>query len=381
GLWAVLAAVLRFVPYVGVVAAALAAMLVAAAVAPGWTLVLLTLGLFAVLELVVTQLVEPQLYGHTTGLSPLSIVVAAIFWSWLWGPIGLIVSTPLTLCLVVAGRHVEALRFLDVLLGDSQALTLPQRFYQRALSGDASEIIATARAFLKRRSFAAYCDMVLMRALRLTQLDLAAGTITTDQQHKVRRAIVQVIEALGNETRKRHRWPVRKSVLDELNAGRQLRQHRESLSGQWQGPLAVPLGSIALCIGLGTMGDDIFTEILVRVLRDLHIDARHLSIQEFGQPAPPGATVGSVSMVCIVGIASAHSQERRIAFARDVHQRLPEACVMDLLLGDEPDSIGQTGSDQQADLLATSFQDAAQQAMRRFNHQPEKPTQPVVDAS
>ncbi|MGH8822297.1 MAG: AI-2E family transporter, partial [Rhodoferax sp.] len=127
GLWAVLAAVLRFVPYVGVFAAALAAALLAAAVAPGWTLVLLTLGLFAMVELVVAQLVEPQLYGHTTGLSPLSIVVAAIFWSWLWGPIGLIVSTPLTLCLVVAGRHVEALGFLDVLLGDTQALTLPQR--------------------------------------------------------------------------------------------------------------------------------------------------------------------------------------------------------------------------------------------------------------
>lgn len=381
GLWAVLAAVLRFVPYVGVVAAALAAMLVAAAVAPGWTLVLLTLGLFALLELVVTQLVEPKLYGHTTGLSPLSIVVAAIFWSWLWGPIGLIVSTPLTLCLVVAARHVEVLGFLDVLLGDSQALTLPQRFYQRALSGDANEIIATARAFLKRRSFAAYCDMVLMRALRLTQFDLAAGTITTDQQHKVRRAIVQVIEALGSETRKRHRWPVRKSVLDELNAGRQLRQHRESLSGQWQGPLAVPRGSIALCIGLGTIGDDIATEILVRILRDLRIDARHLSMEEFGQAPPPGATTGSVSMVCIVGIASAHSQERRIAFARDVHQRLTEVCVMDLRLSDQPDSIEETGSDQQADLLATSFQDAAQQAMKRFEHQPETPTRSALDAS
>src|SRR5258708_4194491 len=102
-LWAALAAVLRFVPYVGVWIAALCATLLAAAVDPGWILALTTLGLFALIELIAGQPVEPQLYGHTTGLSPLSVVVAAIFWSWLWGPIGLIVSTPSTLCLLVCG--------------------------------------------------------------------------------------------------------------------------------------------------------------------------------------------------------------------------------------------------------------------------------------
>jgi len=123
-----------------------------------------TLGLFVIVELIAAQLVEPQLYGHTTGLSPLSVVIAAIFWSWLWGPIGLIVSTPLTLCLLVAGRHIKALSLLDILLGDTQALTLPQRFYQRALSADSDEIIARAREFLKRNSFANYCDLVLLPA-------------------------------------------------------------------------------------------------------------------------------------------------------------------------------------------------------------------------
>src|SRR6202034_2619775 len=143
------------------------------------------------------QLVEPQLYGHTTGLSPLSVVIAAIFWSWLWGPIGLIVSTPLTLCLVVAGRHIKALSLLDVLLGDTQALTMPERFYQRALSADSAEIIASARVFLKRNSFANYCDLVLMPALHLARIDLVAGAITVDQQAKVRGAMVAVIAAIG----------------------------------------------------------------------------------------------------------------------------------------------------------------------------------------
>ena len=135
-LWASLAAALRFVPYVGVWIAAFFSVLLGAAVDPGWTLAIATLSLFIVVELIASQLVEPELYGHTTGMSPLSVVVAAIFWSWLWGPVGLIVSTPLTLCLVVAGRHIKALSLLDVLLGDAQALTMPQRFYQRALSAD-----------------------------------------------------------------------------------------------------------------------------------------------------------------------------------------------------------------------------------------------------
>ncbi len=140
-LWASLAAALRFVPYIGVWIAAFFSVLLGAAVDPGWTLAVATLSLFIVVELIASQLVEPELYGHTTGMSPLSVVVAAIFWSWLWGPVGLIVSTPLTLCLVVAGRHIKALSLLDILLGDAQALTMPQRFYQRALSADSEEII------------------------------------------------------------------------------------------------------------------------------------------------------------------------------------------------------------------------------------------------
>ena len=145
-LWGALTTLLRFVPYVGVWLAALLASALAIAIVPGWSLALSTLGLFIFVELVAAQVVEPQLYGHTTGLSPLSVVVAAIFWSALWGPIGLVLSTPLTLCLLVLGRHIRALRFLELLLGATQALTLPQKFYQRALSGDADEILVDARA-------------------------------------------------------------------------------------------------------------------------------------------------------------------------------------------------------------------------------------------
>src|SRR3984885_9379007 len=200
--WAALTTVLRFVPYVGVWIAALCSAVLAAAVDAGWSTAIATFGLFVVIELIAAQLVEPQLYGHTTGLSPLSVVIAAIFWSWLWGPIGLIVSTPLTLCLLVAGRHIKALNLLDVLLGDTQALPLPQRFYQRALSADSDEIIARAREFLKRNSFADYCDLVLLPALHLARLDLEAGMISPDQQSKVRASMVAVIAAIGGGHRR-----------------------------------------------------------------------------------------------------------------------------------------------------------------------------------
>jgi predicted PurR-regulated permease PerM len=142
----ILAGVLRFVPYVGVAIAALFAAVLALAVDPGWSLALSGLGVFILLDIVVGQLVEPHLYGHATGLSPLSVVVGATFWSWLWGPVGLILSTPITVCLLVAGRHMKGLGVLELLLGNSTPLTLPQKFQpQGALSGDPGEIIADAR--------------------------------------------------------------------------------------------------------------------------------------------------------------------------------------------------------------------------------------------
>src|ERR1700733_5763898 len=265
--WAALSTLLRFVPYIGIWIAALCSAVLAAAVDAGWSTAIATFGLFVIVELIAAQLVEPQLYGHTTGLSPLSVVIAAIFWSWLWGPIGLIVSTPLTLCLLVAGRHIKAFSLLDVLLGDTQALTMPQRFYQRALSADSDEIIASARAFLKRNTFANYCDLVLLPALHLARLDLESGAISRDQEAKVRTAVVTVIAVLSGETRSVWPWKRRNSVPDEQGLGHQLRQQREEQFGRWQGSLDVPSGSVMLGVGLGSLVDDLAAEILVRLLR------------------------------------------------------------------------------------------------------------------
>jgi predicted PurR-regulated permease PerM len=360
-LWGAIAGVLRFVPYVGIWIAALFCTVLAAAVDPGWSLAITTLALFVIVELIAAQLVEPQLYGHTTGLSPLSVVVAAIFWSWVWGPVGLIVSTPLTLCLVVAGRHIKALSLLDLLLGDNQALTMPQRLYQRALSGDAEEIVGSARTFLKRNSFATYCDVVLMPALYLARLDVDTGAITAGQLARVRDTMVAVIGAIGGEGRKSTRRPVRNSVLDQSTIGRRLRSQREEVSGPFQGPLSVPPGSIMLCVGLGSTSDDLATELLVRILRDQKVDARHVSIEDLSAPPPPGASPGGVSVVYLVSAFPSEERDRGESTAQKVRERIPGVCVVTVFL---PGILLQSGPQvdtiPNADRAATSFGHAAQ---------------------
>ncbi len=330
-LWGALSAVLRFVPYVGIWIAALCAALVAAAVDPHWGLTFAILGLFLVVELIAGQLVEPQLYGHTTGLSPLSVVIAAIFWSWLWGPVGLILSTPLTLCLLVAGRHIKALSLLDILLGDTQALTMPQRFYQRALSGDADEIISGARSFLKRDTFASYCDLVLLPALQLARLDLQSGSITTDQQARVRGAMLAVIAAIGGENRRLSRRRMRSTVLG-ISVGRELRQQREQVSGRWQGPLIVPPGSVMLCMGLGSMADDLATELLVRILRDQKIDARHMSLDDLNAEPPPAGASNAVLIIYVVSAFPSEERGRGAPTVAELRRRFPEACIVAVFL-------------------------------------------------
>jgi len=360
--WAALTTALRFVPYVGVWIAALCSALLAAAVDAGWGMAFATLGLFVVVELIAAQLVEPQLYGHTTGLSPLSVVIAAIFWSWLWGPIGLIVSTPLTLCLLVAGRHIKALSLLDILLGDTQALTMPQRFYQRALSADADEIIASARDFLKRNSFANYCDLVLMPALHLARIDLETGAINTEQQLRVRSAIVAVIAAIGGENRRPLRRRTKSSVLDKSTAGRLLREQRESTSGRWQGPLSVPAGSVIVCVSLGSMADDLATELLVRILRDQKIDARHMSLEDLNAVPPPNAA-DAVSMVYVVSAFPSEERKRGEATAEEMRRRFPQACIVAVFLPGmllQPDFASEDGDMPGADKAAGSLGHAVQ---------------------
>jgi predicted PurR-regulated permease PerM len=326
----ILAGAMRFIPYVGLAMAALFAALLAMAVDPGWSLAVSTVGVFILLDIIVGQLVEPHLYGHATGLSPLAVVLGAILWSSLWGPAGLLLSTPLSLCLLVAGRHMKGLGALELLLGNAMPLTLPQRFYQRALSDDPHEILADARAFLKKASLAAYCDRVIIPALHLVRLDAEAGATTRDQQLMIRRVIIDVAATLSGSSRKFPRRRHRGAVLEEVTAGRWLRQQREQLSGKWQGPLGVPRESIVICIGLGSPADDLATELLVRLLRNESIDARHFSSTDLDAGLPPGADPDGVAIAFLVSAFPSSERDRAEPVGLQLQRLVPQANLIRL---------------------------------------------------
>jgi predicted PurR-regulated permease PerM len=155
-LWGILAMTLRFVPYIGAIISAIFPLLVAAAVGPGWSMVLWTAALFLIVEPIVGHVIEPMVYGQSSGLSPVAVVASATFWTWLWGPIGLVLATPLTVCLVVLGRHVEQLKFLEIMLGDRPALSPTEVTYQRMLAGDPMEAAEQAETFLKEQPLVSY---------------------------------------------------------------------------------------------------------------------------------------------------------------------------------------------------------------------------------
>src|SRR6266480_472825 len=180
-LFGILAMVLRFVPYIGAVIAATFPVALAVAVDPGWTMALLTVGLFVVVEPLIGQVIEPLVYGHSTGLTPVAVIIAATFWTWLWGPIGLLLSTPLTVCLGVLGRHIEWLQFVDVMIGDEPPLTPAQSFYQRVLAGDSDEALDQREQILKRKSLSVCYDEIVLPALILAQIDFRRGVL--DAKH------------------------------------------------------------------------------------------------------------------------------------------------------------------------------------------------------
>ena len=202
-LWGILSGVLRFVPYVGAAISAIFPLVLAAAVDPGWTMLLWTAGLFLVAEPLVGQVIEPLVYGHSTGLSPVAVVASATFWTALWGPIGLILATPLTVCLVVLGRHVDRFEFLEIMLSDRPPLSPPELFYQRMLAGDPDEAVEKAEEFLKERSLLAYYDEVALPGLKLAQNDLLRGALEVRQTEKIRAAVLELIDDLSDQEDRR----------------------------------------------------------------------------------------------------------------------------------------------------------------------------------
>ncbi|MGJ7497399.1 AI-2E family transporter [Variovorax sp. RT4R15] len=356
-LWGSISALLRFVPYVGVLGAAALIAVFGAAVDPGWSLVLASLGLFAALELLVAHVVEPQVYGHSTGLAPLAVIVSALFWGAMWGPVGLLLSTPLTLCIVVVGRHVRALEPFAILLTDAPGLDGGQRFYQRALSGNTSAIIQDARAYLRRASFAKYCDYALLPGLALAGADFRNRRIDERQSARINTTIVGLAEnlaAVQSGERKGRRRPT--VSLSDASVGTYLRKMREARLGPWQGRLDVPSNSIVLCVGFGSERDDFLTELLVRVLRSDDVDARSVSLSEPQDPSM--ADKSSLVGTAILAYPSQEALEQWQAVATEMRASMPHAVMATVRLPLDQTAVPENLVLDYVDLILHSYSEA-----------------------
>ena len=200
-LWGLLAIVFRYIPFIGTFAAVIFPAALAFAVDPGWTMLIGVVGIYLALELVTTNAIEPHLYGTSTGLSAMAVLIAAIFWATLWGLVGLVLATPLTVCLVVLGRYVPQLRFLDVLLGSEPVLLPEERFYKRLLAGNVAEAVELSESESKDGNSAEFFDTIALPALRLAAADLERDSTDLGRRRNVVEALSGVVEEFDTNSR------------------------------------------------------------------------------------------------------------------------------------------------------------------------------------
>jgi predicted PurR-regulated permease PerM len=327
-LWGILAAVLRFVPYVGAAISAVFPLTLAAAVDPGWAMLLWTAALFLVVEPLVGHVIEPLLYGHSTGLSPVAIITSATFWTALWGPVGLVLATPLTICLVVLGRHVERLEFLEVMFGDRPALSPSELFYQRMLAEDPSEAVDKAEEFLKASSLSAYYDEVALPALKLAQNDIARGALDRVQSEKIKAAVVEVVDDLVDQDDQK---PVSETINDAEATAALETVHDETLdlpvveradlAPQWQGDKPV------LCVaGRGPL-DEAAAIMLAQLLEKHGLGARVEGADAVAISNIFRLDTAGIGMVCLSYLGAGSPARMRYAIRR-MRRRLPQAQIL-----------------------------------------------------
>jgi hypothetical protein len=305
-LWGIVGAVLRFVPYIGAFIAAAFPLALAAAVDPGWRMVFETAALFLILETVMGQVVEPQLFGHTTGMSPLAIIIAAAFWTLIWGPAGLLLSTPITACLVVLGRHVESLNFIELLLGDKPALSPVQSFYQRILASDPDEVAFQAEGLLKNMSLLDYYEQVALPALALAQVDVARGVLENSRQIEVCASVEHVVadladhaepapesEAKSTQTKPSEVEPVEAPSAEPSDEAK----HATAPAGSKEAPPVV--SGTALCLAGRTPLDQAACAILIQLLERRNIGTRGAGPQALTTSGIFGLDAEGVDAICV----------------------------------------------------------------------------------
>jgi hypothetical protein len=294
-------------------------------------MLLWTLALFIVVEPIVGQVIEPMVYGRSTGLSPVAVVASATFWTALWGPIGLVLATPLTVCLVVLGRHVERLEFLDVMFGDRPALSPPEIFYQRMLAGDPTEAAEKAEQFLKERSLASYYDEVALKGLQLAQVDAERGALDQERLTKIRDAVGEFASDLSDQD---DRPPAKVGLTTDAEASSAVESvaenaahenlpilNKEDLPLEWQGEHPV------LCLAGRSLIDEAAAIMLAQLSTAHGLAARVEGAKALSTTNVFRLEATGVAVVCLVYLDASGPAHMRYSVRR-LRRKLPKATII-----------------------------------------------------
>ena len=348
-LWGILAALLRYLPYLGIWIAAILPAMVAFAVKPGWMDLPLILALYFAIDVLMYNLVEPLLYGSSTGISPLAILVAAVFWTWLWGPVGLLLTTPLTVCVVVIGRHVPNLGFLSILLSDEEVLSPQTRLYQRLMAFDLDEATEIAEEFQDGKSLTEFYDGLIVPVLRFSEADRHRARLQRDRFDLVLQGARLLVEVAAEALES-----VPAQSLEELR--------RERASRKTEAKEA-DLGMSAACIPAKDEADQLGAEMLTELLRRKNVAARCLSstsltgeqLEDVARHKPPVA--------CVIAIPPLGHVHARYA-CRRLKAEFPGMKVIAVILADcDLAQLRQRKPPLMADEIACTLQDGVNQTL------------------
>lgn len=350
-LWGMIATVLRFIPYIGPVLAASLPIALAIAVAPGWSMLFWVAALFIVLELTSNNVVEPWLYGSQTGLSPIAVILAAIIWTWLWGPMGLLLSTPLTVCLVVLGRHVPQFAFLNVLLGSEAVLTPEERLHQRLLAADADEATELAEGFLKKQPLETFYQQIAIPTLVTIEHDRAAGLLDDRRQQMVAQGMFTVIENLSDHE---------DVVVAEIPAS------GDGIAVEKRSPMG-PVNPVkgehsVLCAGTRGSLDDVAAAILAQLLKRRGIGAQLLTSNDMAPETLSRLDLGGVS-IAVLTYMNEDSIPHAKYLIRRLRRRAPAIKIIMGLWSMAPDQLArhEVTEETRADLVTVSLTDTLDQ--------------------
>lgn len=346
-LWGGLAAMLRFIPYLGVVAAAVLPLALAFAVDPGWEMLFWTGGIFIGLEMLTGNVLEPWLYGSSTGLSAVALVLSAIFWTWLWGTIGLLLATPLTVCIAVIGRYVPQLAFLDILLGNQAPLKPEEAFYQRLLAGHPEEASSQADEFVKSHSVAEFMSDVAMPALLLAERDRLRGELEGEYVAQVADGLRTIIETLE---------PNRKRADAAKSRGKALAEPEDSALAS----------DVVVCVAGRSELDEAAAALLAKLVEELGrvvVILPHSSALDVALPEIDPQRITTVCLSYLDPDAVPHARYLARRFRRRIGS---DICLIAAFWGMDPDAARQehARSETRADRVVLSLE-AAAEAVRK----------------